>query len=327
LISWIPARAKRHQACKPCRPRIEPLEDRRLLSVSPLLAEEESLLGASVWSESAAGSATILAETQAVQGGGFSVEVQVGVAPPSYVAGDGGGLFVIDGAEQTEIPGTPMVPCLPVTVLLPPGMTASHVEVSASHSTIMEKEYELSIAGSPQPVGWQPGQASGDGTTPSYLVAEVEPGRSNPAMSGTLADLVAVQHVRGYTIAVLNVYPVQITEAGQVFYSSLDITVQTEPEAADERITPVRASDTDAALVAGMVANPQDLGAYESVSAGSTPASLLPPGDYDYVIITSSALAPSFEPLRLQKDARNVDTVIYTVEDIYTQYSGVDNAE
>ncbi len=47
----------------------------------------------------------------------------------------------------------------------------------------------------------------------------------------------------------------------------------------------------------------------------------------DYIIITNNALKPYFIPLATYKTQRGIPTVIATVEDIYSQYAGVDHAE
>jgi len=119
---------------------------------------------------------------------------------------------------------------------------------------------------------------------------------------------------------------VQVTDDEQVFYPSIEVTVQTEPEQTQEWTSPVRGWQTDRDLVTGMVANPQDIVAYDGLGVAGAASGALPAGAYDYVIITGTELAPGFAPLLTQKQSRGLDATLYTVEDIYANYSGVDVA-
>ncbi len=337
--------AQKHQYKHPARTlsrfrmnRVEQLEERTLLSIGGAWDEDISL---SLVSPGIIGSVAdfstididyarffedddqtvVHAQTQWSDDTGHHVQVQVNSASLAYLPYDDGGLFLIGGAEQLSIPGTPMVPYVPVNVLLPPGMTVTGLNVSAAESVMLDRAYELATTSNPVPLGLGSLESDVAWSDGGEMV-----GMSNPAAEGSLAELVTVQHVRGYTVAAVNIYPLQLTDEGQCFHSVIDVSIETGPEAVGEWLSPVRNSEGDAALVSAMVANPQDIVSYEGLSSEDF-SPLLPPGSYDYVLITSNALTTDFQPLIAQKQSRGVDAVIYTVEDIYTNYTGVDQAE
>lgn len=332
--SLLPPRARRRPIVGRAS-RLESLEQRTLLAVGVgTEAVTPCLLGQRSWtevseylnqpdaSELAALTAVAPAQPTAISahtvtrgGAGPAVEIQVSVGSLYYQPVDGGGVFLLDGAAQTEVAGTPMLPVVPLSVLLPPETAVGSVQVSVADGSLLDQQYSITLAAQAAAT------SGGDGPVASSA------GQANPAASGHLAELVGVQHVRGYTVAVVNVYPLQATAQGLRFYSSIDVTVQAVADEADSSVMLPRGLESDMAVVAGMVANPQDLSSYGSVSRTGAPETLLAPGTYSYVLITSSSLVSSFTPLIAQKLARGVSAIIYTVEDIYAQYSGRDRAE
>jgi len=249
------------------------------------------------------------------------VQLQVHVGSPVYTTDEDAGYLLVEGGRLSDIPNTPMVPYIPVEVLLPPGTTVAAVTTCAGGVQALDRTYDLALAPEPVPAFPEDLPPGVQATQP----ANVSP-PTNPATAGQVVQLVSVQHVRGYALAVLNLYPIQVGADGQVFCSKIDVVLDAQEEPAGTWIAPVRNSAADVALVADMVANPQDLSAYEGLAQPVLQSSTLPAGSYDYVIITGAALAPGFLPLVQEKQARGVDTIIYTVEDIYANYTGVDPA-
>lgn len=334
--SRLPQRARRRPVLGRAS-RLESLEERTLLAVG---AGTETLtpclLGQRSWTEvseylnqpdaaelaaltdvAPAQQTAISAHTATIGGAIAAVEVQVSVGSLYYQPVDDGGVFLLDGAAQTEVAGTPMLPVVPLSVLLPPETAVGSVQVSAADGSLLDQQYSITLAAQ--------AAATDEGGGPGLVASSA--GQTNPAASGSLAELVNVQHVRGYTVAVVNVYPLQATAQGLRFYSSIHVTVQAVADEADSSAMLPRGLESDMAVVAGMVANPQDLSAYGGLSQTGAPETLLAPGTYSYVLITSTSLVSSFNPLIAQKLARGVSAIIYTVEDIYAQYSGTDRAE
>jgi hypothetical protein len=143
-------------------------------------------------------------------------------------------------------------------------------------------------------------------------------------------ELLGVGDLYGQRIAVLAVYPFQVRPAlGELWFNrTLDLSleyggvqrIETRPFRLKERHR-----DLFETMVRGRVFNPEDV----RIQTGSGGAGIrsLPEGSYDYVVITSETLEPSFEPLTDWKTRKGVPSTIVTTAYIYSNYSGASNAE
>jgi archaellum component FlaG (FlaF/FlaG flagellin family) len=128
----------------------------------------------------------------------------------------------------------------------------------------------------------------------------------------------------------VNLYPAEyVPKQGQLsYYGSL--TVEVTLRAADttrDEWQCVRHLEQDANMVKETVDNPGAVRSYRSTPTSSEAPSLLEPGDYDYVIITSEALEATpgpdnFLALRDEKISRGITATIVTTEWIYATYPG-----
>jgi hypothetical protein len=148
-------------------------------------------------------------------------------------------------------------------------------------------------------------------------------------------SVVGVYELRGYRILVLNLYPVSyIPKTGKVSYFK-DITVLVSLTNRPNANLLFRNLKGDENRVINTVDNPELVDVYRGkntqlISLGSSLD--LPPGSYDYVIITNEALRDSigaytFQDLRDSKNAAGIQTTIVTTEYIYVNYLGDDNPE
>jgi hypothetical protein len=132
----------------------------------------------------------------------------------------------------------------------------------------------------------------------------------------------------GHSIASVAVFPVRVTGDGVVLHSNIEVRIELAPAMAapsEVVVRPLRASprtraDIESALRA-RVLNGAALETYAPIAStpqrGAFAPSSLPSEDgspVEYLIVTSSALAPSFQVLADWKTAKGVPTQVRTVD-------------
>ncbi|MEW6359898.1 MAG: C25 family cysteine peptidase [Planctomycetota bacterium] len=242
-------------------------------------------------------------------------------APELQAADAGGELLLIDGTGVAASEGAPVLPFRPVNLLLPIGYTLGSVDVAASDGIALG--------------AWSPEI----GSAPTILGEEAAtdgPGVLSPDWQSELLRVIGVQRLAGYDILTMALYPVQYDTHTQqaTFIPEITLTINTvEVPGSSDWQSGIRDNETDRARILDLVDNPWALGDLsgdggESVAGGSDGGdTLLGAGNYTYVIITSQALEETFAGLRDHKEGRDVSATIVTTEDIYANYSGVDQAE
>ncbi|NOZ19794.1 MAG: hypothetical protein GXP25_01765 [Planctomycetes bacterium] len=234
-------------------------------------------------------------------------------------------LLTVDGTDLSVSEGAPVLPARTVNLLLPQGMDLGDVQVTVSDPTSLGT-YSPIIGAAPTLMS-ESGAGQGD-----------VQGVLSPDWAPRLYDVLGVQRAAGYAIATIVLHPLLFdpitTQA--LFYPSMTVTANTVQAAApgDGWVSPMRDNALDRVHLASIVDNPWVLSDFATPGgegagggAGALGASSLPQESYDYVIITSDALAPTFETLRGFKESRGVDTSIVTTSYIYSNYAGVDPAE
>ena len=230
----------------------------------------------------------------------------------------GGTLYdrvTLDGAQGLGDPGEPCLPSSGVYLLLPPDSEVCNIAITTSDQEKLEGTYLVE----PSPM---PAQLSSDyeGTNP---VPDESIYTSDQMFPGNLYTEIGIYQFRGYDILVLTLHPVQYKPAsGELFYYR-DMLVEVETSGSGTMNTFYRQFDSDAEALGDFVDNPEVAHLY-GMGDGSGEA---PTGEYDLVIITTDSLKEGFEPLREAHDAEGVKTFIATTEEIYSGYTGVDNAE
>ena len=221
----------------------------------------------------------------------------------------------VRSCDRRGAPGEPVLPFKVAKLLLPPGGDVTRVDV-----TPVGKVADLPLAQRvehgqrPIPVG----QAAGPAAQPNpqtYSAAKAVPGRWGERFS--------VQTFRGYRILLVRLYPVQYTPVPGKLQCASRLAVSVElGKSAVKNAATFRGKASDRTLVTGIVDNPELASAY-----ASSPVRPASGSSYDYLLITSAALQGAFQPLLDQKTARGLAVVTETIEDIYSNYPGVDNAE
>lgn len=212
----------------------------------------------------------------------------------------------------------PQVPVKLVRLALPPGKRIASVRIEELDSEELEGRYRLFPTQAPQPL-----------SRPE--VEFIEPAdrfySSTDLFPSEVVQVAPRGYFSGYNIGALLVHPVQYLPAQQklIFHSRIVIRIFYEDSGRlplPYRTTTYSESIHKSALTK-LVKNPRSL-MLPAVRMTLAP-SALPPEDHLYVIITSDALAPSFEPLADWKNKKGLSAEIVTTAWIYANYSGVDD--
>ncbi len=197
--------------------------------------------------------------------------------------------------------GQPALPSCGANVLLPFGHVAASVQVVAGPPELLAADVLLEPVQRPVPLRDILGPHAP--TQPDATI--YASGRPFPV---TQAEVIGAHAFRGYGILTLKLKPVQYVPAGGELYyfPSLEVIVETEPS--DDAAALYRGLAEDREAVERKVDNPQ-------VARGYPAAEPLRDA-YDLLIITTSQLAASFEPLKTYHDANGVATQIRTTTDI-----------
>ncbi|MDI6839454.1 MAG: C25 family cysteine peptidase [bacterium] len=212
--------------------------------------------------------------------------------------------------------GSPQLPQVPFSFVIPPGATAEKIEVISVDSEIIPGNYRIYPA---QP--WRP--ISFDIDVPFVKPDSVIYNSTIP-FPGKIVELAGTGSKSGFRIAGIRVYPIQyIPSKGELmFYSRITLRIIYK-----ENTVPIETRTKEQLKVFGkevkaLVENPFD------VCFFSPPIKeIVKSEEYQYVIITSSTLAPIFQSLANWKTKKGVPATIVTTDWIYNNYSGYDSPE
>ncbi len=243
---------------------------------------------------------------------------QISFDNPAVSSMTGGALITIPGCRSIANPGEPILPVYAACFILPPGESVSRV--------VIEPLETVAIEGSHAVAPMQPQAPLGTSDPPGFMRSEgvYRSSQPFPAVRGELAT---EQTVAGVRLAFVNVHPCAfVPSTGAVlFFPSVRVTIETAPSLGAAAAPPARTREALRAL-RRVVENPGLSSAY------ATAAPLLDETDegedvVHYLIVTSPAFAPYFQPLadlrvRCGMRARIVDTAW-----ISANYTGADLQE
>ena len=235
-------------------------------------------------------------------------------ARPRVEATPSGDRIVVDERnwDVAREPGFPELPYRLVRVLLPQGMAPGDLVVTASTPR--------RIGSGVRPALIEP-YATNEGDV-------VQPGASfdpNAVYPSAPARLLGVGYLHGYAIATVAVYPFELRDGELAVFDRIDVSVPTHladtTPVVRERFREGFLESMHKQLEA-MVINPEMIDTYSLGQIvvpkphGFQPTAFpaLEGSAVDYLIITTDALAASYQPLADWKTDKGVPTVIRTVE-------------
>ncbi|MDI6839715.1 MAG: C25 family cysteine peptidase [bacterium] len=220
----------------------------------------------------------------------------------------------------TEI-GYPMLPEFSCRILIPAGATVTKIEVISKVSSAIPGEYKICPAQPPQPFLFE------------RAIEWVEPEETVYSLSTPYpAELVKHSHtgsLGGYRIAGFLVYPIQYIPRDKklIFTSKIvfQITYENRVNFVPQKTLKEKAIFGD--IVKKLVLNPYAVETFSPPTTLGLPSGVLPFDTVEYVVITADSFVQIFEQLTDWKTKKGVQAKVVSLNFIYDNYKGTDNAE
>jgi len=229
-----------------------------------------------------------------------------------------------DGACLTE-PGKPRLPTRTLHIALPPGMAVTNVRLVRTETIELAGEYLVFPAQPPRRMS-DPARAT------DFVPPDPATYAASSAYPAETVTLIGQADLAGQALAVVQVCPLQYVPAQR--HLTLCTAVSLVLEGVDgytcgdylpEHISDAGRDFYERALTTSVV-NPDDVELH--TAGGAAPAQRgVGPGDYDYVIVTTSDWVSAFQPLADWKTKKGVPANIVTTTWIYSAYSGSNNVD
>ncbi len=227
----------------------------------------------------------------------------------------------IDGYHQisfkntmlTGHTGEPMLPYHAVSLLLPPGHAAKHIEIIPGGLIQLEGNFTL------YPMQYsQPMSKGGSG----IFVLKEEVYQTDAAYPAKPEGEITTQFMNGYALAMTTFTPVVYNPvSGEVsYYSSVTVKITTKSdESAQAALQNLRTNRSISKRLEDITQNAEAISSY--------PAADNRTDDYDMLIISPTTFATGFEQLIEFYVPRGIMAQIATTDDIYATMPGQDNQE
>ena len=223
--------------------------------------------------------------------------------------------------------GMPRLPVIPARVLIPAGCEVDSIRVVQGRQIPIDGKFNVECAQQPFPLV--------PGVKPKATMPDRKVYDSDTPYPPSPYTVVGVQKKRGASVLLVNLNPVEYRPASArlSYRESMSLEVKFRP--AKER-GKIKFRDSSLGSLTEGVDNPEAIETYEEPVAqdgGVAPLGLCNPADhYEYVVVTSEQMKNactdySLTNLVAHRQAQGIPSILVTVENIYTNYSGVDNAE
>ena len=227
------------------------------------------------------------------------------------------------GCDITSQVGEPLLPVKQVSVILPPGSRVEEVVITGTEGELLPGEYQILPVQPPRILSMMQEPIPFVQPQPRIYQRSAE-------YPGKLVEYTGTGFLGGHQLVNVLVYPVQYLPAQKriKFYSQVEFTIRYSIGKKDA--LPIRHRSTAVSQVYQTILNRAtlnpDLGRlnFKPKEIGK---SVVPPGDFEYVIITAASFVSTFQPLADWKTQKGVPAQIVSTDWIYSNYSGYDNAE
>lgn len=218
------------------------------------------------------------------------------------IAGEEFDIVVMPGAANCGKIGEPSLPGVPARILLPYGTEISSIEVIPGDAEFLGDGYYIK----PVPKQYRLSQMPDFAGPP-------EPNQDiytkDAAFPVSRFESSGIQKYRGYSIAHLKLQPTEYYPvSGELYYfPKMTVVIETKPAAKVADL--FRGFPEDEENLRGKVDNPDAADSYFGAPKGGAKS-------YDMLIITTSALASSFQPLKEYHDSTGILTEVHTINDV-----------
>jgi hypothetical protein len=199
-------------------------------------------------------------------------------------------------------PGEPALPAMGAKILLPYGTEVESIEIIPGDRIGLGDGYKI-VPVAPQT------RLSANPAEMKLPVPDLVIYNSDQLFPGNLHEEMGVQSFRGYQMLIIKLQPVQyIPLTGEVYYySDLKVVVNTINTGISDPLFRGLMEDEDDIMA--KVDNPDMARSYNAAPRAGAK-------NYDLLIITTSTLAPSFQPLKDYHDTTGILTEIHTTLDV-----------
>lgn len=226
-----------------------------------------------------------------------------------------------NGISLPVNPGEPNLPGLAVTLALPTGLEIDTVSVEFAEPVVMGGHFTILPAQNPTPIGQEPTE---------YVAPNPAIYSSSNPFPGKLVFNYTSTNMSGYALGSILFAPVQYSPltGSLTIYRSIKFNVTYKAANGIHTYPRYRydfiASDLER-TIKSLVINSDEIMAPPTVIIRDEGKIL--DDNFAYVIITSAAQSSAAETLANWKTRKGLRTKVITVEDIETNYSGVDTQE
>jgi len=228
----------------------------------------------------------------------FSTRVSFEPQALSSVNEGGGERFSLEGCSFDLLPGMPLMPVKPVVVALPPGATNLRLRFSAGEKVRLAENVKLERF-----------QISRGINAEAGVPDAPEPPITSP-YPAERAKLVRFGYMRGQALAVIQVFPLEVTPEGEVYlYKWVDLSL--EYEKGGERPTGQGLDPYFYNVLKAIVVNPDGL-----MSPSWNPTNL------DYVIIAPQRFLPVLDSFVVHRRLSGYSVEVYTVDWFSANFPG-----
>jgi len=226
----------------------------------------------------------------------------------------------LKGCESTVETGAPSLPRASFSLLIPQGAEVIDVEVISVDKEVISGEYDIYPTQHPQPF------------IKGKVFPFVEPDKNIYTQATPYPEkIIESSHtgsMSGYRLASLLIYPIQYIPKDKqlIFYSRIKFRVTYKENVRSLNTKTEKQKMIFEERVKKLVLNPEDIGMSEP-SVGLSGSLALLSDTVEYVIVTTSSLKEPFQELADWKTKKGIPARVVTLDSIYANYSGVDNAE
>ncbi len=218
------------------------------------------------------------------------------------IAGELYDRVIMTGAPNFGYIGQPALPARGARILLPLGTEVESIEIVPGNKVVLSSDYLV------EPVA-RPVKLS---SNPDEIVAPIPDSAiyaSNHPFPEMLVRKMATESFRGYQILTLRLRPVQyIPTSGELYYYP-DLTVTVKTVDTDRSSSLFRGFTEDEGEVLARVDNPETVETYAAAAKRGDKG-------YDLLILTTTSLAASFQPLKDYHNTTGITTEIRTTDDV-----------
>jgi hypothetical protein len=241
-------------------------------------------------------------------------------------------IYQVNGYDVVEIkgqpvmmyPGAPRMPRVMQKLVIPANAVPLNVRITAVRWQEIPGTFSVVPAQPDVPL-----PVPGKSVAPEWVEPDPVIYASNESYPGILVQNSGMGKMSGYHIAHVDLFPVRYTPASGRLELATSITYEFEYEEQSRAsvIGTERQKDVFGSAVGSIVVNPGDVARFAPhVQANRVPA-LVPPGYYEYVVVSAPPMDTVFERLAEWKTKKGIPATVVEMSWISSNYTGYDLAE